>query len=131
MGEWKQIPNDKPLEPGDKVRLTFSAPGPWWIKATEGAVIEASLTKKEAEGYRLRRIDYNTPGKMIFYFDIIKTNPVIVTVLVVTGSVMLCAAAASLVFEKGEQFFDSPAVASISSAILVAAVIYLLKVLRK
>lgn len=131
MGEWKIIENDKPLQPGDKVRLTFKTPGPFWLKAIQATAIEAAMVKKESEGYRLTKIDYMTPGKMIFYFNILKTNPIIVTVLVIAGSIMLVAAAASIAFEKGEQFFETPAVTTASAAFLIIAVMYLIKVLRK
>lgn len=128
---WEQIAEDKPLQPGDKVRLTFGTPGPFWMKAIQATAIESNLAKKETEGYILTKIDYNTPGKMVFYFDIVKTNPVIVTVLFITSGILLSAAAVSLTFEKGEQFFKTPAATMVSGGILIVAIIYLLKVLRK
>lgn len=126
---WQKIPEDKPLEPGDIVRLTFSAPGPMFLKATEAAMIEATLANKE--GYQLKNIDYQTPGKMIFQFRIVKTNPVIVTVLVITGSIMLIGAAVGLMFESAEQLFETPTAVVGSVGLVVVAVIVLLSVLRK
>jgi hypothetical protein len=99
---WERIPEDKPLEPGDIVRLTFSAPGPAFLKATEAAMIEATLANKE--GYEMTSIDYLQPGKMIFKFKIVKTNPIIVTALVITGSIMLVGAAVGYMFVSAEQY---------------------------
>lgn len=128
MGEWRQIPEDKQLNPGDIVRLYFTAFGPFWMKAAEAAAIEASLVGKE--GYELKSIDYNTPGKMIFEFRIIKTNPVIVTCLVIAGSVLLVGAALGLVFEKAEQFFETPAAVVGTTSFMIIALTYLYKSLR-
>lgn len=127
--EWQKIPEDKPLEPGDKVRLTFSAPGPTFLKATEAAMIEATLANKE--GYRLTRTDYLTPGKMVFYFDIVKTNPVIVTVLVITGSIMLIGAAVGYMFESAEQSIEAITKVIIPAGILAIAGMVLYMMLRK
>ena len=126
---WQKIAEDKPLEPGDIVRLTFNAPGPSFFKATEAAMIEYSLSNKE--GYQLTSIDYLTPGKMIFKFKIVKTNPVLVTVLVITGSIMLIGATVGLMFESAEQLFSTPVAKIGSVGLLVVAVIVLLSVLRK
>jgi len=126
---WKEIPEDKPLQPGDIVRLTFTARGPTFMKATEAAMIEKSLENKE--GYFLTSIDYQTPGKMIFKFKITKTNPVIVTVLVITGSVLLVGSVVGLVFEKAEQLFETPTAVVGSVGLLAVALIVLLSVLRK
>ena len=126
---WVKIPEDKPLDPGDIVRLTFNAPGPMFLKATEAAMIEAVLANKE--GYRLMNIDYLTPGKMIFKFKIVKTNPVIVTVLVITGSIMLIGSAVGYMFESAEQLFETPVAAVASVGLVAVAVVILLSVLRK
>lgn len=126
---WQKIPEDKPLVPGDIVRLTFNAPGPTFLKATSAAMIEATLANKE--GYEMTSIDYMTPGKMIFKFKIVKTNPVLVTVLVITGSIMLIGATVGLMFESAEQFFSTPVGQIGSVFLLVVAVIVLLSVLRK
>jgi len=126
---WQKIAKDKPLQPGDRVRLHFNAYGPTWMKATEAAIIEQTL--KGREGYELRSIDYWTPGKMIFEFNIVQTNPVIVTVLVITGSVLLIGAAIGLVFESAEQLFETPAAVVGSVGFVIIAIVILLSVLSK
>lgn len=126
---WEKIPEDKPLQPGDIVRLTFAAWGPDFMKAMEAAMIESSLANKE--GYQLTSIDYLTPGKMIFKFKITKTNPVIVTALVIAGSVLLIGSVVGLVFEKAEQLFETPTAVIGSVGLLAVALIVLLSVLRK
>lgn len=126
---WQKIAEDKPLQPGDRVRLYFNAYGPTWMKATEAAIIEQTL--KGREGYDLRSIDYWTPGKMIFEFNIVQTNPFIVTVLVITGSVLLIGAAVGLVFDKAEQFVETPAAVIGSAGVVIGAVVLLLSALRK
>ncbi len=126
---WREIPEDKPLQPGDIVRLTFSAWGPMFLKATEAAMIEASLANKE--GYRLMNIDYLTPGKMIFKFRIVKTNPVVITCLAIAGVVMIIGGVAGYVLESTEQLFETPVAAVASVGLVIVAGIVLLSVLRK
>lgn len=126
---WQKIPEDKPLEPGDKVRLTFAAPGPTFLKATEAAIIEASLANKE--GYRLTRTDYLSPGKMVFYFDIVKTNPVIVTCLAIAGMIMVVGAAVGYMFESAEQSVEAIADVIIPAGVLAIVGMVLYMMLRK
>lgn len=113
---WVKIAADKPLEPGDIVRLTFAAPGPTFLKATSAAMIEASLANKE--GYEMMNIDYLQPGKVIFKFRIVKTNPVIITCLAIAGVIMVVGAAVGYMFESAEQ-----SIASITKVIIPAGVL--------
>jgi len=126
---WQEIPKDKPLQPGDIVRLYFNAYGPAWLKATEAAIIEASL--KNREGYELVNIDYWTPGKMIFKFRIVEANPIIITCAAIAGVILIFGGIANLVFDKAEQAFETPAALIGSVGFVIVAIIVLLIVLRK
>lgn len=126
---WEKIPEDKPLQPGDIVRLTFAAPGPDFMKATEAAMIESLLANKE--GYQMTSIDYWTPGKMIFKFKITKTNPVVITCLAIAGTVMIVGSFAGYLLENTEQLFETPTAVIGSVGLLAVALIVLLSVLRK
>lgn len=126
---WEKIPEDKPLQPGDTVRLTFSAPGPFFFKAMEAAMIESSLANKE--GYRLTSIDYMTPGKMIFKLRIVKTNPFVVTVLVITAGIMIVGYAVGLMFESAEQFVEAIKDLVVPAGVIAIVGMVLYMVLRK
>lgn len=126
---WKKIAEDKPLEPGDIVRLTFAAPGPTFLKATTAAVIESSLANKE--GYELTSIDYLQPGKVVFKFRIVKTNPVFVTVLLITGSIMLIGSAVGYMFESAEQYTKALKEIILPAGIMAIIGMVLFMVLRK
>ena len=126
---WQKIAEDKPLEPGDIVRLTFNAPGPTFLKATSSAMIEASLANKE--GYEVMNIDYLQPGKVVFKFRIVKTNPVIITALVITGGVLLVGAAVGYMFESAEQYTQALKEVILPAGIMAIIGMVLFMVLRK
>ncbi len=72
-----EIGKNELLSPGDRIEVHFNAPGATWLKATEAALIESRLERREE--FRIRSINYQVPGKLIFTIEVLKTNPVIVT----------------------------------------------------
>jgi len=72
-----EITKDTVLDPGDRIEIHFKAPGAKWMKATEAALIESRLENKKE--FRIRSVNYNEPGFMIFTIDVLKTNPIVVT----------------------------------------------------
>lgn len=125
MAEWKTINKDKSLSPGDRVRLTFTSHGLFWLQATQLAMIEAALEGKE--GYRVKswRIDEETK-KIEFVCDIVETNPVIVTCAVIAGAIALSGVTLWLVLDKTEQLIESPvgAALGIGTIVVVGLAIY-------
>lgn len=107
MAEWETIDKDKPLRPGDRVRLTFTSHGLFWLQATQIAMIEAALERKE--GFRVKswQIDEKTK-KIVFVCDIVKTNPIIITCAVIAGAIALSGVTLWLVLDKTEQLIESP-----------------------
>lgn len=72
-----EIDKDQVLSPGERIEIHFKAFGPTWLKATEAALIENRLERRE--GFRIRSINYQVPGALIFTVDILKTNPIVIT----------------------------------------------------
>jgi len=72
-----EITKETVLDPGDRIEIHFKAPGATWLKATEAALIESRLENRK--DFRIRSVNYNEPGYMIFTIDVLKTNPVVVT----------------------------------------------------
>lgn len=72
-----EIQKDDPLVPGDRIEIHFRAPGPTWMKAAEAAGIEWRLENRKE--FRIRSVNYNEPGRLIFTIEVLKTNPVVVT----------------------------------------------------
>ena len=122
-----EISKDRKLNPGDIVRMTYKASGATWLKATEAALVESRLQRKE--GFYIKSIDYQTPGKIIFTIRVTKTNPIIVTVgyisSLILGAVVVFLAAGWM-FEKAELVFEKPAVKYGSAAVLILVVLIFL-----
>ena len=72
-----EIGKNELLSPGDRIEVHFNAPGATWLKATEAALIESRLERREE--FRIRSINYQVPGKLIFTVEVLKTNPIVVT----------------------------------------------------
>lgn len=120
MAEWKTIDKDKPLRPGDRVRLTFTSHGLFWLQATQIAMIEAALEGKEGFSVKSWRIDEATK-KIIFVCDVVKTNPVIITCAVIAGAIALSGVTLWLVLDKTEQLIESPVGAALGIGTIVIA----------
>ena len=117
-----EIDKDRKLNPGDVVLLHFLTPGATWLKATECAMIESSLERRTE--FMITGIDYWQPGKVIFEVEVLKTNPLIVTVGYIVSAVLGTTAiflAAGWMFEKAELVFETPAAKAISVAALIIA----------
>ncbi len=117
-----KIDEDRELNPGDVVLLHFKAPGATWLKATECAMIESSLERRTE--FKMISVDYWQPGKVIYEFEVLKTNPAIITVAYIASAVLGATAiflAAGWMFEKAELVVKAPAVKAISIAGLIIA----------
>lgn len=117
-----EIDKDRELNPGDVVLLHFAAPGATWLKATECAMIESSLERRTE--FMITSIDYWQPGKVLFEVEVLKTNPLIVTVGYIVSAVLGATAvflAAGWMFEKAELVVKAPATKAISIGILIIA----------
>ncbi len=117
-----EIDKDRELNPGDVVFMHFKAPGATWLKATECAMIESALQRRTE--FMIISIDYWQPGKVIFEVEVLKTNPVIVTVAYIVSAVLGATAvflAAGWMFEKAELVVTAPAAKAISIAALIIA----------
>ncbi len=121
-----EIDKDRELSPGDVVLMHFKAPGATWIKATESAMIESALQKRNE--FKIVSIDYWQPGKVIFEVEVLKTNPVIITSMYIASAVLGATAiflAAGWMFEKAELVLKAPAAKAISVAALIIAGLFL------
>lgn len=117
-----EIDKNKELKPGDDVFLYFKAPGATWLKATEAALVENALEKRNE--FRIISIDYLQEGYIIFEIEVLKTNPVVVTVLYIVSAVLAAVAVlliAGWTFEKAELVVKAPATKAISAAALIIA----------
>lgn len=72
-----EISQDEVLQPGDIAEIHFKAPGATWLKATEAAWIESRLENRKE--FRIKSINYQVEGELIFTVEVLKTNPVVVT----------------------------------------------------
>jgi len=122
-----EISKDRVLKAGDVVIMTYNAPGATWLKATECAMVESRL--QSVEGFYVKSIDYLQPGKVIFEIEVVKTNPIVVTVGYIVAATLgaaLIFLAAGWMFEKAELVVTAPATKAISAAALIFAGIMLL-----
>ena len=106
---WVDVPTENygdTLNPGDKLQLHFRALGGTYIKATQGALIERAV--KNNELFSIVSTDYWEKGEIVFEVRIRKTNPVVCTVLVITGCILACTAAATLFLVCVKRFIKSP-----------------------
>ena len=127
-----EIDKDRELNPGDVVFLHFKAPGATWLKATECAMIESALQRRTE--FKITSIDYWQPGKVIFEVEVLKTNPVIVTVLFIVSAVLGATAlflAAGWMFDKAYLVGKTVPAQAISVGLVIVAVIVAFMFLRK
>lgn len=105
---WQEIDKDKPLKPGDTVRLHFTMHGPMIVRAVQLAFIDRALENKE--GFEIQRyvIDADEPRRIYWEAKVTKTNPVIVTASVIAGAIILSGVVLWLVLDKTEQLIESP-----------------------
>lgn len=75
MSEWISIPENKPLQVGDKIRLYYTTVGFTYITATQIALVEERL--KDEKRFDVISHSYPTGGKYMqeFYFELSITDP--------------------------------------------------------
>ncbi len=132
--QWVELDEDEPLQPGDVVRLYFRTVGGTWIRAAEAALIEWRLRNRE----EFEIINYNLieADRLIFKIRVKKTNPIIVTGLVILGAFMIAAGAIPFVLERMEKFVKETAkpiiqVLAVGGTVTVAILILVLLIKRK
>lgn len=124
-----EIDKDQVLNPGDVVELHFSTPGGDWLKATEAAIVEYSLERRE--DFTVRSIDYWQPGKVIITAEVQPTNPVVVTVAVICGAIAIAALAFGWMFDKAYLVGKTVPAQVLSVGLVVVAVIVAFMFLKK
>jgi len=122
-----EIDKDRPLNPGDVVRLYFNAPGPDWMKAIECAMVEQAVENRSE--FRIISVDYWQPQRVIFDVEVQETNPVLVTVGFIVGGILATTGlvlAAGWMFEKAELLMKTPASkVGIASLAIIAGILLL------
>ncbi len=125
---WEVIDKDKPLQPGDIVRLHFTMHGPMLVRAVQLAFIDRALENRD--GFEILRyvIDADEPRRIYWEVRVTKTNPVIVTAAVIAGAIILSGVVLWLVLDKTEQLVDSPvgAAMGIGTVAVIGLLIFLM-----
>ena len=124
-----EIDKERVLSPGEVIELHFITPGGTWIKATEAAVVEWSL--EDRTDFRINHIDYLTPGMVIIEVEVLKTNPVVVTVAVICGAIALAAVAFGWMFSKAYLVSKTVPAQVLSVGVVVVAIVLALVYFRK
>lgn len=125
----QEIDKDQPLNPGDVVELHYNTPGGTWIKATEAAIIEYALERRD--DFKITAIDYGQPGKTVITVEVLQTNPVIVTVAVICGAIAIVALAFGWMFKKAYMVSESVPAQALSVGLVIVAGIIAFMVLKK
>jgi hypothetical protein len=126
-----EISKDEPLQVDDIIELHFKCSGPGWWKATLAAMIESQL--KSNEKFFIKSIDYLTDGELIFTCVVLKTNPVIVTVVVIAALIIAASVAVWLTLDKAYKIVETPAgqVGSIGLIIIALLMAYYFFIRRR
>ncbi|KPK75276.1 MAG: hypothetical protein AMJ79_11860 [Phycisphaerae bacterium SM23_30] len=90
---------EEPLVVGDRVELHFRSTGMTWIKALQIYMIEERLKKQEEFFLRSISTPEDQPTKLIIEVEVRKTNPIFVTVLLISGIVIGAAALVTGLFQ--------------------------------
>ena len=117
------------LNPGDVVELHYKTPGGKWMKATEAAIVEYALEGRE--DFRINSIDYLQPGKIIIEVKVLTSNPVLVTIAVISASIAIVALAFGWMFDKAYLVGKTVPAQAISVGFVIVAVIVAFMYLRK
>ncbi len=128
-----EIDKNKALSPGDIVELHFRSIGLFWIMATQLAAIEYRLSREKT--FRILNWRISDKNKIIFKVEVLQTNPVIVTAVVIAAAIAGVGVIAWLTLDKVYQILETPAgkigIAGIGSLGVVAAIAGLLVLLPK
>ena len=124
-----EIDKDQVLNPGDVVELHYFTPGGEWLKATEAAIVEYGLEGQKE--FKVLAIDYWQPGKTVVRVEVLKTNPIIVTVAVICASIAIVALAFGWMFEKAYMVSESVPAQALSVGLVIVAGIVAFMVLKK
>ncbi len=124
-----EIDKDQVLNPGDVVELHYKTPGGTWMKATEAAIVEYALEGRK--DFRINSIDYWQPGKVVIEVEVLKTNPVIVTVAVICGAIAIVALSFGWMFSKAYLVSKSVPALILSVGLVVLAIALAIMYFRK
>lgn len=131
MSEKVEIERDKPLKPGDIVELHFRSWGMTWLRAAQIAAIEHTLSRETH--WRIISSEIPETNRVIFRVQVIKSNPIIVTVAVIAAAIMGVGFMTWLTFDKAYQILETPAgrlgIAGLGTMGLAAGIMALLALL--
>lgn len=124
-----EISKDRVLDAGDVVELHFKTHGGVWVKAAECAIVEHSLERRKE--FKVKSIDYQQPGKVIFTVTVRETNPVVVTVAVICGAIAIAALAFGWMFDKAYLVAKTMPAQVLSLGLIVVAGVLLYMFFKK
>ena len=107
MEQRTEISQDKVLSPGDLVDLHFQTYGMAWLTAAQIAAIENRFARQT----HWKIISHSLPlnNRVIFRVQVLKVNPVFITVGVIAAAIMGVGFIAWLTLDKAFQIIDTPA----------------------
>lgn len=106
MNTWVEIDPEKPLQAGDTIKLHYRTVGGVYVKAAQLAIIEYTVRNNEL--FSIINTEDTEKNKIIFQVRVKKSNPVVVTALVITAAICFSSIAVTFVLEKVEQLVESP-----------------------
>ena len=127
---------DKPLSPGDRFELHYRCSGMTYIKAMQIYQIEKGAA--ERDDFKIIRIwvPDDQPTKMVITVEVLKSNPVVCTLLLICAIILLLAGFSGLfkpALEKAYKLAQSPGVqvglAGAGLALPIAALVVIFGVL--
>ncbi len=124
-----ELDKDQVLNPGDVVELHYNTPGGTWMKATEAAIVEYALERRD--DFRITALDYQQPGKTVVTVEVLKTNPVIVNVALICGAIAIVALAFGWMFKQAYLVAKTMPAQALSVGLVIVAVIVAFMVLKK
>ena len=116
-----------PLDPGDLVELTFVSTGWFWIQAAQIAIIDYQLANDKR--FRIRNWQICEPNKVVFKVEVLKTNPVLITVAVIAAAIIGIGIVFKLTLDSAHKLINVPAEALKQPAIQAIAIGVVLAIL--
>jgi hypothetical protein len=108
------------LDPGDIVELTFISTGLFWMMAAHIAAIDYQLANDER--FKIRSWTIYEPNKVVFKIEVLKTNPVLVTIAVISAAIIGVGIIFKLTLDSAHKLVNVPAEALKKPAIQAIAV---------
>ena len=124
-----EISKDKPLVPGDIIEMHFKSVGMVWIKASQLALIDWRLEGRKD----FKILSWSLPNKttVVFKVEILKTNPMVVTAVVIAAAISASLFMCWICLDKVFQIGEGPAGTGLSIGMAAAALAVLAMMLKK